>query len=171
MGDLSGLMDRIHKAVPVDQQAELHQKLSEGNFTLRIMYDQFHSLLKMGPINEVFSMLPGFSAELMPKGREKESQMKVKRYMTMMDSMTNEELDSSSPKLMNESRMMRIARGSGYQVREVLEMVEEYKRLANIWKRFKMPKGNMSALSPQILKQFGGIGGLQTIMKNVRRIC
>jgi len=39
---------------------------------------------------QVFSMLPGFSAELMPKGREKESQAKIKRYMTMMDSMTNE---------------------------------------------------------------------------------
>ena len=35
-------------------------------------------------------MLPGFSAELMPKGQEKQSQAKVKRYMTMMDSMTNE---------------------------------------------------------------------------------
>jgi signal recognition particle subunit SRP54 len=88
---------------------------------------------------------------------------------------------------MNESRIMRIARGSGHQVRQVLEMVEEYKRLAKIWKRFKMPKGNMSALSsrdmnvsvqhmgkalpPQILKQFGGIGGLQTIMKNTRWEC
>ena len=39
---------------------------------------------------QVFSMLPGFSAELMPKGREKESQAKIKRYMTMMDSMTDE---------------------------------------------------------------------------------
>lgn len=38
----------------------------------------------------MFSMLPGFSAEMMPKGREKESQAKIKRYMTMMDSMTNE---------------------------------------------------------------------------------
>lgn len=38
---------------------------------------------------QVFSMLPGFSAELMPKGHEKESQAKIKRYMTMMDSMTN----------------------------------------------------------------------------------
>lgn len=35
-------------------------------------------------------MLPGFSAEVMPKGHEKESQAKIKRYMTMMDSMTNE---------------------------------------------------------------------------------
>lgn len=35
-------------------------------------------------------MLPGFSSEVMPKGQEKESQAKIKRYMTMMDSMTNE---------------------------------------------------------------------------------
>jgi signal recognition particle GTPase len=38
---------------------------------------------------QVFSMLPGFSSELMPKGHEKESQAKIKRYMTMMDSMTD----------------------------------------------------------------------------------
>jgi len=38
---------------------------------------------------QVFSIFPGFSAELMPKGHEKESQAKIKRYMTMMDSMTD----------------------------------------------------------------------------------
>jgi hypothetical protein len=38
---------------------------------------------------QVFSMLPGFSSELMPKGHEKESQAKIKRYMMMMDSMTD----------------------------------------------------------------------------------
>ncbi|KAK8595153.1 hypothetical protein V6N13_016060 [Hibiscus sabdariffa] len=90
MGDWSGFMDKIHEVVPMDQQPELLQKLSEGNFTLRIMYEQFQNILKMGPIGQVFSMLPGFSSELMPKGREKESQAKIKRYMTMMDSMTNE---------------------------------------------------------------------------------
>ncbi|MFS7923348.1 putative signal-recognition-particle GTPase [Helianthus anomalus] len=52
--------------------------------------------------------------------------------MTMMDSMTDEELDSTNPKLMNESRMTRIARGSGRQVREVVEMFEECKRLAKM---------------------------------------
>lgn len=35
-------------------------------------------------------MIPGFSQELMPKGREKESQAKIKKFMTMMDSMTDE---------------------------------------------------------------------------------
>jgi len=35
-------------------------------------------------------MLPGFSNEVMPKGKDQDSQAKIKRYMTMMDSMTNE---------------------------------------------------------------------------------
>ncbi|BBG99126.1 Signal recognition particle, SRP54 subunit protein, partial [Prunus dulcis] len=169
MGDWSGFMDKIHEVVPMDQQPELLQKLSEGNFTLRIMYEQFQNILKMGPISQVFSMLPGFSAELMPKGREKESQAKIKR---------------SNPKLINESRIMRIARGSGRQIKEVMEMFEEYKRLAKIWskmKGLKIPKkGEMSALSrnmnaqhmskvlpPQMLKQIGGMGGLQSLMKQM----
>ncbi|CAO2171631.1 unnamed protein product [Urochloa humidicola] len=184
MGDWSGFMDKIHEVVPTDQQPELLQKLSEGSFTLRLMYEQFQNILKMGPIGQVFSMLPGFSSELMPKGHEKESQAKIKRYMTMMDSMTDAELDSTNPKLMTESRIIRIARGSGRPVRDVMDMLEEYKRLAKIWgkmKGLKIPKkGEMSALSrnmnvqhmskvlpPQMLKQIGGMGGLQSLMKQM----
>jgi Signal peptide binding domain len=94
------------------------------------------------------------------------------------------ELDSTNPKLMTESRIMRIARGSGRTVRDVMEMIEEYKRLAKIWgkmKGLKIPKkGDMSALSrsmnaqhmskvlpPQMLKQIGGMGGLQSLMKQM----
>jgi len=46
MGDWSGFMDKIQEVVPMDQQPELLQKLSEGNFTLRIMYEQFQNILK-----------------------------------------------------------------------------------------------------------------------------
>lgn len=53
MGDWSGFMDKIHEVVPMDQQPELLQKLSEGNFTLRIMYEQFQHIMKMGPIGQV----------------------------------------------------------------------------------------------------------------------
>jgi len=53
MGDWSGFMDKIQEVVPMDQQPELLQKLSEGNFTLRIMYEQFQNILKMGPISQV----------------------------------------------------------------------------------------------------------------------
>ncbi|KAF6159552.1 hypothetical protein GIB67_032323 [Kingdonia uniflora] len=97
----------------------------------------------MGHIGQVISILPGINLELMPKGREKESQAKIKRYMTMMDSITNEELDSSSPKIMNNLRIIQIVRGTGPPLRDVMEMLEEYKHLAMIWGKMeglKMPK-------------------------------
>ncbi|KAF3625475.1 Signal recognition particle 54 kDa protein 1 [Capsicum annuum] len=127
MGDLSGLVNKIQDVVSIDQQPELLQKLSEGQLTLRIRYEQYQNMLKIGPLGQVFSMLPGFSAEMMPK-----------------------ELDSTKPKIMTESRIMRIARGSGHLVHEVMEMLEEYKRLAKGFsktiKSFKIPKNaqNMS---------------------------
>ncbi|TXG69392.1 hypothetical protein EZV62_004327 [Acer yangbiense] len=200
MGDWSGFMDKIHEVVPMDQQPKLLQKLSEGNFTLRIMYELYQNLLKMGPIGQVFSMLPGYSAELMPKGHE--SQAKLKRFTTIMDSMTNEgkqkmlfiwfyllhKLDNSNPKLMTESRIMRIARGSGQPPREVMDMLYEYKCLAKVFwskmKGLKIPKkSEMSALyrsmnaqqmskvlPQQMLKQIGGMGGLQGLMKQMGSI-
>ncbi|KAG8379812.1 hypothetical protein BUALT_Bualt07G0128400 [Buddleja alternifolia] len=145
MGDFSGFMDKIHEIVPMDQQAELLQELSEGTFTLR-------NFLKMGPIVlEAISMLPGASQELMPK-----------------------ELDSSNLKLMNESRIMRIARGCGRPVRDVMEMLEKYKTTAKTWKRLKISKkGDMNAqnmrnaLPPDMLRQLGGMGGLQNLMKQM----
>ncbi|KAI5576365.1 hypothetical protein BDE02_09G040200 [Populus trichocarpa] len=207
MGDWSEFMDKIQEVVPMDQQPELLQKLSDGSFTLRIIIhqqvkemknernckedndayesekkimkkygrqgeDKWESMVdKEKTSGKVFSMLPGFSAELMPKGHEKESQVKIKRYMTMKDSMTNDELDSLNPKLMNESRMMRIARGAGRPIRDVWSEM----------KGLKIPeKGEMSSLSrnmnaqhmnkvlpPQMLKQLGGMGGLQNLMKQM----
>ncbi|PIM99418.1 Signal recognition particle, subunit Srp54 [Handroanthus impetiginosus] len=165
MGDWSGFMDKIHEVVPMDQQPELLQKLSEGNFTLRIMYEQFQNILKMGPIGQV-------------------CQLPANLPLILMACFNFSKLDSSNPKLMNESRILRIARGAGRPVRDVMEMLEEYKRLAKIWskmKGLKIPKkGEMSALSrnmnaqhmskvlpPQMLKQIGGMGGLQNLMKQM----
>ncbi|CAB4289573.1 unnamed protein product [Prunus armeniaca] len=77
-------------------------------------------------------MLPGFSAELMPKGREKESQAKNKCSFVgwgrnshgLVNSLTClAELDSSNPKLMNELRIIRKARGSGLEIREHMSKV------------------------------------------------
>lgn len=53
MGDLSGLMNKIQEVIPADQQPQLLQKLSEGSFTLRLMYELFQNYLKMGPAGQV----------------------------------------------------------------------------------------------------------------------
>uniref|UniRef100_A0ACD5V4A1 Uncharacterized protein n=1 Tax=Avena sativa TaxID=4498 RepID=A0ACD5V4A1_AVESA len=186
MGDLSGLIDKIQDVIPADKQPELLAKISEGTFTLRLLYEQFQNLLKMGSLGQVFSMLPGFNSELMPKGQEKDGEAKIKRYMTIMDSMTDAELDNPNPKkLMTESRTIRIARGSGRQVRDVMDMLEEYKRLAKVFgkmKDLKIPKNNgkmsdlsqnqtiqqlVKALPPQMLKQMGGVPGLKALVNKM----
>eukprot|EP00898_Chlorokybus_atmophyticus_P004004 jgi/Chlat1/4604/Chrsp290S04347 len=185
LGDWRGFMDKIKDVIPEEQQPELLQKLSEGQFSMRIMYEQYQNILKMGPLGQVMSMIPGLGADLMPKGREKESQAKIKRSMTMMDSMTDKELDSVNPKIFTEvSRIQRIARGSGHGMQDVLEMVEEYKKMAKMWskmKGMKIPKkGDMSALNrnmnaaqmskmlpPDMLRKMGGVGALQNMMKQL----
>ena len=55
-GDLSGLINTIQRNVPMDQQQqqpELPQKLSKGNFTFRMMYELIQNLLEVGPLNQV----------------------------------------------------------------------------------------------------------------------
>jgi len=59
-------------------------------------------------------MIPGFDASFMGAGNDKHSAMTVKRYITIIESMTDKELDSTNVKIFSEpSRVMRLARGSG----------------------------------------------------------
>ncbi|CAA2945091.1 signal recognition particle 54 kDa 2-like [Olea europaea subsp. europaea] len=53
MGDLSGFMDKVHEVIPIDQQTEFLEKLKEGKFTLRIMFEYVQHILQMGPIGQV----------------------------------------------------------------------------------------------------------------------
>lgn len=189
-GDWSGFVDKIQDVIPEDKQPELLETISKGNFTLRILYEQFQNILKLGPMGQVMSMIPGFSQELMPKGQEKQSEAKIRAFMTIMDSMTDKELDSTNPKMLTESsRIDRWARGSGRHRIEVEALIEEYKRMAKMcqaaMKGLKIPKGakgdipmnprNMQQqlsqmskmLPPHLLKQMGGPAALQSLMKQM----
>lgn len=183
MGDLSGLVDKM-KEHKIADQPELLKRMSQGQFSLRDMYDQFKNVLKLGSISSIMSMLPGFGQDFIPKGQEELAVGRIKGFITIMDSMTSEELDSDG-KLLTPSRIMRIARGSGRQVRDVQEVLEAFKPLqkaaANM-KNLKIPKNadlsnmnmnNMNMrqmaqmLPPQMMNKMGGMGGLQNMMKQM----
>ncbi|KAL4440590.1 hypothetical protein ABPG75_003591 [Micractinium tetrahymenae] len=188
-GDWGGFIDKVKDVIPEEeQQQELIDKISKGEFTLRIMYEQFANIMKMGPMGQVMSMIPGFSNAIMQPGSEKESQAKIKRYMTIMDSMTDKELDSSSTKMLGEhSRILRWARGSGSSVQDVVLLLEEYKRLAKVFstamKGMKLPKNlkgdinprnmqqNIAQMSrmlpPHMLKMMGGPAAIQSLLKQM----
>ena len=188
-GDWGGFVDKVKDVLPDEgAQEELLAKITKGEFTMRIMYEQFQNIMKMGPMSQVMSMIPGFSNAIMPPGQEKENSARLKKFMTIMDSMTTKELDSTSTKMLaEEGRVLRWARGSGSTVMEVQMMLEEYKRLAKMFstalKGMKLPKnmkGDMNPrnmqqnlaqmsrmLPPHMLKMMGGAGGLQNLMKQM----
>ena len=94
----------------------------------------------MGPLNQVVGMIPGLSSNLIPKGREKESTARIKRFLCIMDSMTKEELDCIKP--LNDSRIIRIARGSGTRPEEVNFLMEEHKKFAKMVEKMGKMKLN-----------------------------
>jgi len=191
MGDITGLLNMFEENKLLDQP-ELYKKLTEGSgeFTFRDMYEQFSNLMKLGPLGKVMSMIPGLSNMMGPRS-EKESVDRIKRFMTIMDSFTSEELDSDMKIFTAQpNRLIRIARGAGVQLRHVHEVLETYKpfkkvagKLGSMSKMMGGPGGmldpkkmqgrqgqmNMqkmaSAFNPQMLQQLGGMGGLQNMMR------
>lgn len=106
------------------------------------MRDQFQSVMQMGPLNQVVGMIPGFNANMIPKGQEKESSDRIKKFLTLMDSMTKKELDCEVP--LTETRVIRISQGAGLPPRELMFLLAEHKRFAKMVER--MGKMNLDGL-------------------------
>ena len=149
------------------------------------MRDQYQSVLSMGPLDKVMSMIPGLSSNLLPKGKEKEAQGKIKKFLCMMDSMTDDELDCL--KKINETRIIRIARGSGTLPAEVQLLIDEYHKFAKMVEKMgsmaKKP-GNLkemtrnpgqlasklSSFMPQDLLQGIGADNMMNMVKEMSKM-
>lgn len=191
MGDIEGLIDKVNE-LKLEDNEELMKKLRHGQFTLRDMYEQFQNIMKMGPFGQIMSMIPGLGSDFMTKGNEQESMSRLKKLMTIMDSMTDFELDShEGAKLFTRQtgRMARVARGAGVSVRDVQELITQYTKFAQMVKKmggikglFKGKGGDMAKnvnptqmaklnqqmakmMDPRVLQQMGGMAGLQNMMR------
>ncbi|XP_023222506.1 signal recognition particle subunit SRP54 [Centruroides vittatus] len=192
MGDIEGLIDKVNE-LKLDDNEELIEKLKHGEFTLRDMYEQFQNIMKMGPFSQIMGMIPGFSSDFMTKGNEQESMARLKKLMTIMDSMNDQELDHrEGAKLFSRQtgRITRVARGAGVTSREVQELLSQYTKFAAMVKKMGGIKGlfkggdmaknvnpvQMAKLNqqmakmmdPRVLHQLGGISGLQSMMRQLQ---
>ncbi|ORM39336.1 Signal recognition particle 54 kDa protein [Babesia sp. Xinjiang] len=182
MGDIGGLINTIQEVVKMGNNQEMVDRISAGKFTIRDMYDQFQNLLKMGPLGKVMSMFPGMAPGLIDSGSEQEGVNRIKRFIYIMDSMNDEELDCEKP--LNESRVLRIARGCGCSVLEVNVLMDNHKMLqrmvGNMGKAglnkdtamqsmMRNPQQMMSRLQnmidPKLLQRMGGAGNIMKFMK------
>lgn len=192
MGDIEGLIDKVNE-LKLDDNEELIEKLKHGEFTLRDMYEQFTNIMKMGPFNQILQMIPGFGQETAASVNEADPMKRLKRLMTIMDSMSDSELDHrEGAKLFSRqpTRIVRVARGAGVTTREVQELLSQYTKFAAVVKKMGGIKGffkggDMSKnvnpmqmarlnnemarmMDPRILNQMGGSAGLRNIMRQIQ---
>ncbi|XP_030337572.1 signal recognition particle 54 kDa protein isoform X2 [Strigops habroptila] len=193
MGDIEGLIDKVNE-LKLDDNEALIEKLKHGQFTLRDMYEQFQNIMKMGPFSQILGMIPGFGTDFMSKGNEQESMARLKKLMTIMDSMNDQELDSTDgAKVFSKQpgRIQRVARGSGVSTRDVQELLTQYTKFAQMVKKMGGIKGlfkggdmsknvNPSQLAklnqqmakmmdPRVLHHMGGMAGLQSMMRQFQQ--
>lgn len=147
-GDIEGLME---KAQEIDLDEESAKRVMSGKFTLQDLYYQIEQMQKMGPMGKVMEMLP-FQAKL-PKDIVDLQEGKIKKFKFIMDSMTEEEMED--PLIIKQSRIERIARGSGSSPAEVRELINYYKKMKKVMKSV----GGGRKLE-RLMKKFGGFPGM-----------
>mmetsp|Transcript_11743 Transcript_11743/g.30650 ORF Transcript_11743/g.30650 Transcript_11743/m.30650 type:complete len:486 (-) Transcript_11743:93-1550(-) len=181
-GNIAGLMERMKEADVDLEGAEMMKRLASGQWTLRDMREQFQAVMKMGPLSNIMNSFPGM------QGLDfRESSQRIKRWMTIMDSMTDAELDEPKHIMTSPSRVNRIARGSGYFPVEVMELLEQFKIMQSTMqktmkKNKKMGKQTdmrnmdsttvaqmMQKMNPQMLQHLGGVAGLDAMMKEMEK--
>jgi signal recognition particle subunit SRP54 len=157
LGDMLTLIEHAEKAFEADQAAEMARKLAKGNeFTLNDFLDQMQAIKKMGSFKSIINMLPG--AGQMREALEEFDDRQLDRIQAIIRSMTPAEREN--PKIINGSRRLRIARGSGVQVSEVNQLVERFFAARDMMSQ--AARGKLGGLGgmPGIPGMAGGIPGL-----------
>src|SRR3990172_2957227 len=151
MGDLESLLEKAQESIDEEQAEQLTKKLMTGKFTLHEMYEQIEMLGKMGPAQKLLRMLPGV-ADKMKDGELEGTQGKLRRFLVVMDSMTDSEM--ADPKSVKSTPITRIARGAGVTPRDVKELLKSYDTSRKAIKGFA---GNRK-MRKQLMKQLEASG-------------
>jgi signal recognition particle subunit SRP54 len=157
MGDVLTLIEQAQKQFDDVESAKLAEKIAKSEFTLEDFLEQMQQLKKMGSMKELLAKLPG--AGQMKNQLENFDEKEIDRTEAIIRSMTPSE--RHQPKVLNGSRRLRIAKGSGTTVTEVNSLVNRFEQAAKMMKT--MAKGAMPQLGGGMpgMPQVGGgyIGG------------
>ena len=145
MGDVLTLIERAEAAAEEDEQAEMEKRLRAGQFTFDDFLQAQRMMRKMGPLQNVVSMIPGLGKQM--RGVNVDDR-ELARIEAIVLSMTSDE--RRRPEIINGSRRARIARGSGTSVQQVNQLLTARKQMQKMMKqlgRGKMP--NIQSLAAQ----------------------
>ena len=155
-GDFTTLLERAEAVFSDDQAEELERKLLEQEgLDFNDLLMQLEQIKNMGPLDQLVEMIPGVNKLPMKNMQVDESQLKYTK--AMIQSMTPMERRNS--RLLDSSRRLRIAKGSGTTVRQVNQLVDQLKFMNRMMKQPPMMD----------VPQLGGGGGASKIRRKPKK--
>ncbi len=150
MGDVLSLIEKAQDAVDADDAAAMEQQLRKGGFTLETFLEQMQMVKKMGSIDSLLKMIPGAGKALKKAQGAQLPEKELKKVEAIIRSMTpKERLDH---RVLNGSRRLRIANGSGTRVQDVNQLLKRFLEAQKMMKK-------MQKMGPKGLKGMMGQGG------------
>jgi len=142
MGDVLSLVEKAQSVYDEKQAQELEQKLRKQQYSLEDFLGQLRQIKKMGPLEQLMGMLPGF--DKVSQGMQVDDKQ-MGHTEAIICSMTPEERRNS--KIINGSRRMRIAKGSGTSIQEVNRLLKQFTMMQDMFKKFsKAPKRSLGRM-------------------------
>ena len=134
MGDVFTFIEKAEAAFDERQAKELEKKIRKDSFTLEDFRDQLQQIKKMGSLESILGMIPGLSKMARGVGGLDVDEKALVRVEAVINSMTSKE--RANHMIINGSRRLRIARGSGTSVQEVNQLLKRYAEARKMMKRF-----------------------------------
>jgi signal recognition particle subunit SRP54 len=138
MGDVVSLVEKAQQAIDVSRVAEMEEKLRRAQFNFEDFLDQMQQIKKMGPLESILGMLPGVGRQMKGMTPDPKAQGRME---AMILSMTVAE--RRRPEIINGSRRLRIAKGSGNSIQDVNRLIKQFAAMQKMMKQFSkgIPKG------------------------------
>jgi signal recognition particle subunit SRP54 len=144
MGDVVALVERAQEQFDEAEARKLQKKIAKNQFGFDDFLKQIQQIKKMGNMKDLVGMIPGASKAMKDVDIDDDS---FKGIEAIIHSMTPEE--RSKPKIINNSRKKRIAKGSGTSVQEVNQLLKQFTQMS---KMMKMMQGGGGRKMMQMMK-------------------
>ena len=139
-GDVLSLVEKAQEAVDETEAKRLAKKaVSKKGLDLQDFLGAMRQMQKLGPLKNVLGMLPGVNPAILKTARVDDKRLKHVEAIVL--SMTPAE--RADPDVMNGSRRMRIAKGSGRTVQEVNQLLSQFKQMQKMMKVAGKPGGRL----------------------------
>ncbi|MEW5977903.1 MAG: signal recognition particle protein [Acidobacteriota bacterium] len=132
MGDVLSLIEKAEQAIDQEKALELGKKLQDDSFTLEDFRDQLRQMRKLGPLDQLLSLLPQMGP-FKDMNKVKVDEKELIHIEAIINSMTPHE--RAHHQIINGSRRKRIARGSGTSVQKVNQLLKQYVQAKKMMKQ------------------------------------